>query len=55
MGAPADLILFDLNRPWQIDPDSFLSKSKNSPFDDHLVQGKVLWTMVDGRALFELG
>ena len=55
MEAPADLILFDLNRPWQIDPDSFLSKSKNSPFDDHLVQGKVLWTMVDGRALFELG
>ncbi|MEE8500798.1 MAG: amidohydrolase family protein, partial [Kiloniellales bacterium] len=52
-GAPADLVLFDLERPWRIDPDSFRSKSKNSPFEDHPVQGKVLMTVVDGRAIFE--
>ncbi|MCH6587026.1 MAG: dihydroorotase [Proteobacteria bacterium] len=54
-GAPADLVLFDLERPWRIDPDAFRSKSKNSPFEDHPVQGKVLRTVVDGRTVFEAG
>jgi dihydroorotase len=52
-GRPADLVLFDPERPWQIDPDSFRSKSKNSPFENHPVQGKVLRSVVDGRAIFE--
>ena len=52
-GAPADLVLFDAERPWRIDPDSFLSKSKNSPFEGHPVQGQVLTTVVDGRRIFE--
>lgn len=53
VGAPADLLLFDLDRPWRIEPDLFRSKSKNSPFEDHPVQGKVLRTVVDGRTIFE--
>jgi len=52
-GAPADLVLFDPDQPWLIDPDRFRSKSKNSPFDKHPVQGKVLATIVDGRPLYE--
>ncbi len=52
-GLPADLVVFDLERPWRIDPDRFRSKSKNSPFEDHPVQGKVLRTVVDGRTIFE--
>ncbi|MEE8499991.1 MAG: dihydroorotase [Kiloniellales bacterium] len=54
-GAPADLVIFDLERPWRIDPDRFRSKSKNSPFEDHPVQGRVLRTVVDGRTIFEAG
>jgi dihydroorotase len=53
-GAPADLMLFDPELPWLIDPDTFLSKSKNSPFDQHPVQGKVLVTVVDGRHIYDL-
>jgi dihydroorotase len=53
-GAPADLMLFDPELPWLIDPDTFLSKSKNSPFDQHPVQGKVLATVVDGRHIYDL-
>ncbi len=53
IGAPADLVLFDPDFPWKLDPDSFLSKSKNSPFENHLVQGQVLRTIVDGRTIFE--
>ena len=52
-GTPADLLLFDPDRPQRIDPDQFRSKSKNSPFDNHPVQGKVLRTVVDGRTIFE--
>jgi len=52
-GAPADLVLFDLDHPWRIDVDAFASKSKNSPFDGRPVQGKVLRTLVAGRTVFE--
>jgi len=51
-GAPADLVLFDPDQPWQICPDTFLSKSKNAPFDDRPVKGKVRLTIVDGRTIF---
>ncbi len=30
-GAPADLVIFDPDKPARIEPDSFVSKSKNSP------------------------
>lgn len=52
-GAPADLVLFDPNAAWKVDADKFLSKSKNSPFDGRLLQGKVNRTVVDGRTVFE--
>ncbi|HEX3066272.1 MAG TPA: amidohydrolase family protein, partial [Dongiaceae bacterium] len=51
-GAPADLLLFDPDRPARIEVDKFRSKSKNSPFDGRPVQGKVLLSIVDGRTVF---
>ncbi len=51
-GAPADLLLFDPDRPGRIEVDKFRSKSKNSPFDGRPVQGKVLLSIVDGRTVF---
>jgi dihydroorotase len=53
-GAPADLLLFDLDQPWRIDKDAFHSKSKNTPFDGRPVQGRVMRTVVDGRTVYEL-
>ncbi|HKY93825.1 MAG TPA: dihydroorotase [Kiloniellales bacterium] len=53
VGAAADLVLFDLEAPGRVDPTSFRSKSKNSPFEEHLVQGRVLRTVVDGRTIYE--
>jgi len=52
-GFPADLVLFDPDRPWQIREDAFRSKSKNSPFDGRPVQGRVLRTVVRGHTVFE--
>jgi len=51
-GAPADLVIFDPEAPWKVVADTMRSKSKNSPFDGHLVQGKVIRTVVDGRTVF---
>jgi dihydroorotase len=52
-GAPADLVLCDLNAPVLINADKLLSKSKNSPFDGRRLQGKVLMTLVDGRTVYQ--
>jgi dihydroorotase len=51
-GAPADLVLADLDAPLVIDADKLISKSKNSPFDGRRLQGKVLRTLVDGRTVY---
>ncbi|CAN5382505.1 hypothetical protein BH10PSE3_BH10PSE3_37400 [soil metagenome] len=50
-GAPADLVLCDLDAPLIIDAGKLLSKSKNSPFDGRRLQGQVLMTIVDGRVV----
>jgi dihydroorotase len=53
-GAPADMVLLDIERPYRIDVAKFRSKSKNSPYDGRPVQGMVLKTFVDGRTVFAL-
>ncbi len=53
-GAPADLLLFDPNKPRQIDENTFRSKSKNSPFDKRPVQGCVIRTVVEGRTVYSV-
>lgn len=54
-GAPADLALIDLNTPWVVDREQMRARSKNSPFDEQKVQGRVLRTMVDGRTVYQYG
>ncbi len=51
-GAPADLVVFDLDRPWQIDEDAFHGKSKNSPFGGRPVQGAAWRTVVAGGSVY---
>jgi dihydroorotase len=52
VGAAADLVIFDLERPWRIDVDALRSKSKNAPYDGRPVQGLVLRTVIAGRSVF---
>jgi len=52
-GAPADLILFDANKPFVLDRFKLLSKSKNTPFDGARMQGRVLATYVAGQRVYE--
>lgn len=51
-GAPADLIVVDPDVPWIVDPTKLHSKSKNTPFDEAKLQGRVLRTIVAGRTVY---
>ena len=51
-GAPADLALIDLDRPWIIEPAALLSKSKNAPYEHLPVRGRVLRAAVDGKIVY---
>lgn len=53
-GAPADLVLCDLNAPVIIDADKLVSKSKNSPFDGRRLQGQVVMTVCGGVIVHRL-
>lgn len=50
-GAPADLVIFDPETPWQIDGDRFAAAANNTPFDKMPTQGRVLHTIKGGRVL----
>jgi dihydroorotase len=52
-GAPADVIVIDLDVPWVLDPDALKSKCKNTPFDEARLQGRVVRTIVGGRTVYE--
>ena len=51
-GAPADLVLFDPDAPFVLDRSTLRSKSKNTPFDGHRMQGKVLGSWVAGSRVY---
>jgi dihydroorotase len=50
-GAPADLMLVDVDAPYVLDKRGLRSRSKNSPFDEARLQGRVLRTIVNGRVV----
>jgi dihydroorotase len=53
-GAPADLVLIDLEVPWRLSEPGLKSKSKNTPFDGRPVQGRAIRTIVGGETVFAL-
>jgi dihydroorotase len=48
-GAPADIIALDPDMPWVVEAAALHSRSKNTPFEDARLSGKVTMTMVGGR------
>lgn len=52
-GAVADLVLFDPGEPWVVTKDLLRSRSKNSPFDEAKMQGRVLRTVVAGETVYQ--
>src|SRR3954464_11685270 len=52
-GAPADLILFDPDEPYVLDKQDLRSLSKNSPFDEARLQGRVHVALVRGKIVYD--
>jgi dihydroorotase len=51
-GAPADLVLFDPEKPFVMDRYALKSRCKNTPFDTRRMQGVVLRTFVGGEEVY---
>ncbi len=54
-GGYADLTVIDLSRKFKIDPSSFYSKAKHSPFEGWIVKGKPIKTFVNGCLIMDEG
>jgi dihydroorotase len=52
-GSPADVTVFDPDAEWTVDPNAFLSRSRNTPFAGWTLKGKPRYTIVDGRVVWE--
>jgi dihydroorotase len=48
-GSVADVTVLDLDERWTVDPEAFLSKSRNTPFTGRSLTGRPWATVVDGR------
>ena len=48
----ADLVLFDADAPFVLNRFTLNSKSKNTPYDESLMQGKVIKTFVNGLEVY---
>ena len=51
-GTIADVTVFDPDAEWSVDPASFLSKGRNTPYAGMRLRGRPVLTAVGGRAIF---
>ena len=54
-GYKADLVLFDLNSPWEVNKENILYKCGWSPFEGQTFQSKVTHTLINGQLAYENG
>lgn len=55
VGAAADITIINPENKHKIDINKFVSKAKNSPFDERIVNASVEYTIVDGKIIVENG
>ena len=54
-GYAADLVLIDLNKPWQVNKDNILYKCGWSPFEGITFQSSITHTWVNGHLAYVNG
>jgi dihydroorotase len=52
VGSYADVVVFDPKAEWSYNARAGKSKSRNTPFDGWTMQGKVRWTISEGRIAY---
>jgi dihydroorotase len=48
-GRPANLVVFDAEATWMVDPSGLASRSRNTPFIGRKLRGRVVHTILRGR------
>ncbi|MHB1224666.1 MAG: dihydroorotase [Gemmatimonadaceae bacterium] len=51
-GTIADITVFDPAAEWTVDPSTFLSKGRNTPYSGMALRGRTRCTIVDGRIVY---
>jgi dihydroorotase len=54
-GYFADLVLVDINNPWQVNSENLYYKCKWSPFENYQFKSKILKTFVNGQLVYDNG
>ncbi|MEK6673316.1 MAG: dihydroorotase [Nitrospirota bacterium] len=49
VGADADIVIIDMKRQFRVEPDKFVSKGKNTPFEGRVLKGMPVLTICKGR------
>ena len=52
IGADGDMVIFDPDEEWTVDPEQFASKGRNTPFGGRTLKGKVKYTIVGGQVVY---
>ena len=52
VGAHADVCVFDPNKEWKVEASALNSQGKNTPFLGMQMQGKVRYTVVEGKVVY---
>ena len=52
-GEAADIAIFDLNAEYDVDPTTFHSMGRSTPFEGWHLWGECRMTLVDGRVVYE--
>lgn len=53
IGLPADITIVDTKREYIVNRDKFYSKGKNTPFHGKKLKGKVIYTIVGGKVVYD--
>jgi len=52
-GAAADITIFDPDETWTVEPETFRSKGRNTPFGEMTLRGRVRYTICGGVLQYE--
>ena len=52
-GSVADVVIFNPDKEWVVNPEEFMSKGKNTPLAGAVLKGKVMATLFGGEVVYQ--
>ena len=53
IGSDGDVVIFDPDEAWTVDPNRFDSKGRNTPFGGWQAKGRVKYTIASGKVIYQ--